>query len=131
MTKDPDALSATYPKAPRETFVQVALPRLLNQAGVIGLLTKDELVLDLLHYRNALRPKGMKNKVTFRYAKKQATGTSQLSLRALPPLERKILRPMYLLEQRLKSPVNECLPKNYSRSSTAHQKGCVPSPSTD
>ena len=62
VTKDPDALSATYPKAPRETFVQVALPRLLNQAGVIGLLTKDELVLDLLHYSNALRPKGMKNK---------------------------------------------------------------------
>jgi hypothetical protein len=62
VTKDPDALSATYPKAPRETFVQVALPHLLNQAGVIGLLTKDELVLDFLHYSNALRPKGMKNK---------------------------------------------------------------------
>lgn len=62
LTKDPDALAATYPKAPRETFVQVDLPRLLNQTGVIGLLTKEEFVLDLLHYSNALRPKGMKNK---------------------------------------------------------------------
>lgn len=62
VTKDPDALSATYPKAPRETFIQVALPRLLNQAGVIGLLTKEELVIDVLHYSNDLRPKGMKNK---------------------------------------------------------------------
>ena len=63
VTKDPDALAATYPDAPRETFVKASLPRLLNQSGLIGLLLGDDgLVVDLLHYDSSLLPKGMKSK---------------------------------------------------------------------
>ena len=63
VTKDPDALAAAYPDAPRETFVKASLPRLLNQSGLIGLLLGDDgLVVDLLHYDSSLLPKGMKSK---------------------------------------------------------------------
>ena len=63
VTKDPDALAAAYPDAPRETFVKASLPRLLNQSGLIGLLLGDDgLVVDLLHYDSNLLPKGMKSK---------------------------------------------------------------------
>ena len=63
VTKDPDALAAAYPDAPRETFVKASLPRLLNQSGLIGLLLGDDgLVVDLLHYDSGLLPKGMKSK---------------------------------------------------------------------
>ena len=63
VTKDPDALAAAYPEAPRETFVKASLPRLLNQSGLIGLLLGDDgLVVDLLHYDSGLLPKGMKSK---------------------------------------------------------------------
>ena len=63
VTKDPDALAAAYPDAPRETFVKASLPRLLNQSGLIGLLLGDGgLVVDLLHYDSSLLPKGMKSK---------------------------------------------------------------------
>ena len=63
VTKDPDALAAAYPEAPRETFVKASLPRLLNQSGLIGLLLGDDgLVVDLLHYDSSLLPKGMKSK---------------------------------------------------------------------
>ena len=63
VTKDPDALAAAYPDAPRETFVKANLPRLLNQSGLIGLLLGDDgLVVDLLHYDSSLLPKGMKSK---------------------------------------------------------------------
>ena len=63
VTKDPDALAAAYPDAPRETFVKTSLPRLLNQSGLIGLLLGDDgLVVDLLHYDSSLLPKGMKSK---------------------------------------------------------------------
>ena len=63
VTKDPDALAAAYPDAPRETFVKTSLPRLLNQSGLIGLLLGDDgLVVDLLHYDSGLLPKGMKSK---------------------------------------------------------------------
>ena len=63
VTKDPDALAAAYPNAPRETFVKASLPRLLNQSGLIGLLLGDDgLVVDLLHYDSSLLPKGMKSK---------------------------------------------------------------------
>ncbi|WP_188807141.1 lamin tail domain-containing protein [Porphyromonas pasteri] len=63
VTKDPDALAAAYPDAPRETFVKASLPRLLNQSGLIGLLLGDDgLVVDLLHYDSSLLPKGLKSK---------------------------------------------------------------------
>ena len=63
VTKDPDALAAAYPDAPRETLVKASLPRLLNQSGLIGLLLGDDgLVVDLLHYDSSLLPKGMKSK---------------------------------------------------------------------
>ena len=63
VTKDPDALAAAYPDAPRETFAKASLPRLLNQSGLIGLLLGDDgLVVDLLHYDSNLLPKGMKSK---------------------------------------------------------------------
>ena len=63
VTKDPDALAAAYPDAPRETVVKASLPRLLNQSGLIGLLLGDDgLVVDLLHYDSNLLPKGMKSK---------------------------------------------------------------------
>ena len=63
VTKDPDALAAAYPDAPRETFVKASLPRLLNQSGLIGLLLGDDgLVVDLLHYDSSLLSKGMKSK---------------------------------------------------------------------
>ena len=63
VTKDPDALAAAYPDAPRETFVKASLPSLLNQSGLIGLLLGDDgLVVDLLHYDSSLLPKGMKSK---------------------------------------------------------------------
>ena len=63
VTKDPDALAAAYPDAPRETFVKTSLPRLLNQSGLIGLLLGDDgLVVDLLHYDSSLLPKWMKSK---------------------------------------------------------------------
>ena len=63
VTKDPDALAAAYPDAPRETFAKASLPRLLNQSGLIGLLLGDDgLVVDLLHYDSSLLPKGMKSK---------------------------------------------------------------------
>lgn len=63
VTKDPDALAAAYPDAPRETFVKASIPRLLNQSGLIGLLLGDDgLVVDLLHYDSSLLPKGLKSK---------------------------------------------------------------------
>ena len=62
ITKDPDALASTYPQAPREKFVQAPLPRLLNKSGLIALVKGEDQVIDLLHYSEALLPRGLKTK---------------------------------------------------------------------
>ena len=74
LTKDPEALAITYPHAPREKFVQVTLPRLLNKSGLIVLAKgEDDQVIDLLHYSEALLPRGLKSKAGIALERKDYT----------------------------------------------------------
>lgn len=73
LTKDPEALATTYPHAPREKFVQVPLPRLLNKSGLIALAKGEDQVIDLLHYSEALLPRGLKSKTGIALERKDYT----------------------------------------------------------
>ncbi len=73
LTKDPEALATTYPHAPREKFVQVPLPRLLNKSGLIALAKGEDQVIDLLHYSEALLPRGLKSKAGIALERKDYT----------------------------------------------------------
>lgn len=62
LTKDAQQLLRLYPQLSSEEVLEVALPRLLNKAGVIGLIDEDGKTIDSFSYDVSRLPKGLRSK---------------------------------------------------------------------
>lgn len=62
LTKDAQQLLRLYPQLSSEEVLEVALPRLLNKAGVIGLIDEDGKTIDSFSYDVSRLPKGQRSK---------------------------------------------------------------------
>ena len=62
LTKDAQQFLRLYPQLSPEEVLEVALPRLLNKAGVIGLIDEDGKTIDGFSYDVSRLPRGLRSK---------------------------------------------------------------------
>lgn len=62
LTKDAQQFLRLYPQLSSEEVLEVALPRLLNKSGVIGLIDADGKTIDSFSYDVSRLPKGLRSK---------------------------------------------------------------------